>query len=93
MELSGHLIKGTGSFEVKEIAPISESGQLVLDNDFSSNTNWSEIDCLITGNKLVFDGSQPSVAYGRQSNVFVQYRSYRIIFKISDETILLFLKG
>ena len=38
MDLTGHLIKGTGSYEIKEIAPPVESGQLITDSTFQ---NWS----------------------------------------------------
>ena len=38
MDLSGHLQKGTGSYEVKEIAPPVESGNICVNGNF---TNWT----------------------------------------------------
>jgi len=40
MELSGHLIKSTGSYEIKEVAPIVVSGELIGNTEFSS---WSGV--------------------------------------------------
>jgi len=42
MNLSGQLITGTGSYEVKEIAPPIESGQLFDNNEFENNIDdWN----------------------------------------------------
>jgi hypothetical protein len=38
MDLSGKLIEGTGSYVIKEVAPPVESGQLLVNNDFSAWT-------------------------------------------------------
>ena len=42
MDLSGQLIRGTGSYEVKEIAPPVESGQLLANYNFATGdfTGW-----------------------------------------------------
>ena len=47
MDLSGQLIKGTGSYEVKQIAPPVESGQLMVNGDFATgdSTGWNTYQC------------------------------------------------
>jgi len=39
--LTGQIIKGTGSYEVKEIAPISNFGELFKDPGFDTGTGWT----------------------------------------------------
>lgn len=71
--LSGLYIKGTGSYEVKEIAPISEVGQLFDNNTFENWTADNPDDWQISGEdstnyvtehasgaKIVHDGDAPS---------------------------------
>ena len=46
MDLSGHFIKGTGSYEVKEIAPPSVKGNM-NDGTWVLGTDWISSDQLI----------------------------------------------
>ena len=85
MDASGKYIKGTGSFEWKEIAPPVESGQLLVDNEFLlDDGSWSFTDAAIdiSGGKLVFTNA-PNVKNANQSAVLTSGRWYKIIYKIS----------
>jgi len=44
MELSGKLIKGTGSYAVSEVAPISVKGQLLTNSGGKGQTDWVDTD-------------------------------------------------
>jgi len=59
MDLTGKWIKGTGSYVVSEVAPISVKGNVVTNGTFESDTNWAkDSGNTISGGKANWDGTQ-----------------------------------
>jgi len=94
-DLSGRLIAGTGSFEVKGISPPIESGQLFTNGDFATgdwtgwdvhDANWSIVADPNGGYRAYADASI-SAGNLRQDSVATIGRYYKLSFIIegSDE--------
>lgn len=97
MNLTGHILQGDNSFEVKEIAPPVESGQLLANNEFTNWTaddpdDWTVLgesgsDPMVTevngAARFYTSGSDVGV---RQNNIFTVARYYLFKIYITDVT-------
>ena len=92
MDLSGKLIKGTGSYSISEIAPPVESGQLLLNSRFENWTAGNPDDYALagqdannyteevsTGMHFVADGSGHFIY---QTSLGAAGRSYKIVVDV-----------
>jgi len=83
MELSGQIIKGTGSYEVKEIAPPSEGGDLITNGGFDTDTDWTkEIGWTISGGMAHQDGTGSGSSGDLRQVALTVGKMYRLKFEV-----------
>jgi len=83
MDLSGQLIRGTGSYEVKEVAPPVESGQLIDQSLWLTAGYWNAVGACWTtdGSKWTANGN---AGFLTLYNAWTVGRNYKIKIRISE---------